>query len=116
MDPLAALMAAQKMTYEDLTNRRLMQQRMIKRQSESILAEMTDAMRRVHIDELIGVANAERLSLPGMTPAQAIVALQEALGRPDFAFIEDVYPGLTAAVSSRYQKVVERRLPGPENQ
>ena len=114
-DPISALVAAQKMSYEELTARRTMQQRMIKSQGDAILAEMTDAMKRVHVDELIGVANADLLALPGMTPAQAVIALRDVLSRDDFAFVEDLYPGLNEAVNKRYEKLRAERLPGPDN-
>ena len=113
-DPLMQFTAAKSKTYEELATRRQLEQRLIKSQSDAMLGEMTEAMKRVHVDELISVANADRLSLPGMTPAQAIVALQELLEREDFSFIENHYEGLTAAVKERYEELVSRRLPGPQ--
>jgi hypothetical protein len=115
MDPMAALIAAKKMSYEDITERKLMQQRMLMKQSEAMYAEMTEAMRRVHVDELISVVNHSRFSLPGMTSGQAIVALHDILAREEFSFISDIYPGLREAVGHRYAELKDNLLPGPEH-
>ena len=115
IDPLTALFAAKKMSYEELTDRRKFQQQVVLDGQERILEQMTESMKRVHAEELIAVANCEKMALPGMHPGQAIIALREALARSDFRFMEDLYPGLTEAVEVRYQELQKNRLPGPRN-
>jgi hypothetical protein len=114
-DPMEAMLAAKQLSYEQLTERREFHQRMILKNSDSLLEEMTDAMRRVHVDELISVYNGALLSLPGITPSQAVMTLHRLLQRTDFAFIEELYPGLTAAVNERRRRIMSDQLPGPKS-
>lgn len=110
-DPFAAFFAARNMSYKDLTSRKEFRQQLMEQQSEQVMGQMTDAMRQLHVDELIGVANCEKMAVPGMTPGQAIVALKETLLRPEFHFIESMYPGLNVAVDKRFVRIQEERLP-----
>ncbi len=110
-DPFAAFFAAKNMSYEDLSARKAFRQQLMEQQSEQVMEQMSDAMRQLHIDELIGVANCEKMAVPGMTPGQAVVALKETLSRAEFSFIEDLYPGLSAAVDKRFAQIQEERLP-----
>ena len=110
-DAFAAFLEAKRLTYEQLTERRLFQQRMVEKQQEQIMGEMSDSMRQVHVDELIAVANCDKAGIPGMTPVQAIVLLKETLERSDFSFIAPLYPGLVEAVTIRYDEIVTNRLP-----
>lgn len=110
-DPFAAFFAAKSMSYEELSSRKAFRQQLMEQQSEQVMEQMTDAMRQLHIDELVGVANCEKMAVPGMTPGQAIVALKETLSRTEFYFIENLYPGLNNVVNKRFAKIQEERLP-----
>lgn len=111
-DPFASFFAARALSYEELTARRQFQQNVMEQQAEQVMLQMTDDMKQVHIDELIAVVNCEKMSVPGMTPQQAIVSLQETLEREDFSFIEVLYPGLKGAVNAQYISIISTRLPG----
>lgn len=114
-DPLSAFVAAKGMSYEEMVERKRLQFKFLTQQEEQIMSEMTDAMRRVHIDELISVANFQRMGIPGMTPEQAIVALKDSMERPDFSNVLQHYPGLKEAVDKRYRELEDKMLPFPSN-
>ena len=111
VDPMSAFISAKHFTYEELKERQDFSQKAAWQQSEHILGEMTDAMRPVHLEELVVTANSERLSIPGMSTDQAIVTIKDILDRPDFTFVSTLYPGLKEAVECRYKVIVENRLP-----
>lgn len=109
----SAFLEAKRMSYRELTERKLFQQRMLDNQQEQIMLEMSDAMRQIHIDELVAVVNHDKAGIPGMSSEQAIVILNETLARADFAFIHPLYPGLKEAVSKRFEEIEANRLPTP---
>lgn len=111
-DPFTSFFAAQKMTYEELGEQRRLHWQMIEQQTEQVFSQMTDAMRQIHVDELVAVVNCEKMSMPGMTSGQAIASLAEALERDDFSFVKDLYPGLKEVVTVRMEEVVSRKIPG----
>lgn len=110
-DPMMAFISAKSLTYQEMADRREFQQRMAEQQQEQLFLEMSDAMKQIHIDELIAVANCDKMGVPGMTPQQAIVALQETLSREDFSFVDELYPGLREAVRKKYRDLIVDRLP-----
>ena len=114
-DPYAAFLAAKSQSYEEMKQKREFHQRLMDSQQAQLVAEMSDAMRRIHVDELISVVNCDKMGVPGMTPGQAVTALHDHLACAEFKFIEDLYPGLTKAVEAHYSELLLRRLPGPRN-
>lgn len=110
-DPLMEFVASKNVSYEEFVERQRFHQRLMEQQHNQMLVEMTDAMRRKYIDELVGVANADKIGAPGLSPDQAVVALKEVLDRPEFSFISDIYPNLRPAVASRYEEIKARALP-----
>jgi hypothetical protein len=111
-DPFATFFAARDASYEELKAREEAQQKRMDAEGEVAMSYMTDAMRQIHIEQLIAMANCEKTGLPGMSPGQAVVALKELLARDDHKFVDNLYPGLRAAVDTRYAEVIARRLPG----
>jgi len=105
-DPFMAFLAAKNMSYEQMVEKKLFQQRLMEQQEEQLLGEMTEAMRRRHVDELVGVINSEKLTVPGMTPGQAVIALKKTLERDNFSFISSVYPKLKSVIDHRYATLV----------
>jgi len=101
-----AFLAAKNMSYEQMVEKKLFQQRLMEQQEEQLLGEMTEAMRRRHVDELVGVINSEKLTVPGMTPGQAVIALKKTLERDNFSFISSVYPKLKSVIDHRYATLV----------
>lgn len=111
-DPMSAFFSAKQFTYEELKGRQEFSRTASKQQSDHIMGEMTDAMRQIHLEELLATANCDEMSIPGMSGDQAIVALKIALDRPDFFFVNSLYPDLKGAVDVRYSDIVAKRLPG----
>ena len=109
-DPFSDFVAAKNASYDELKERQRMQQEMIASQHNFMLGEMTPAMKRKFIEDLVGVANAE-MDFPGMAPEQAVVAVKKALDRDDFSFITVLYPNLKPAVDTRYLDIVSKALP-----
>lgn len=112
MDPMSAFFSAKQFSYEELKQRQDFTREAAKKQADHIMSEMTDAMRQIHLEELIATANSDMMSIPGMAADQAIVALKDALDRDNFAFVETLYPGLKEAVASRYEIISMSFLPG----
>ena len=110
-DPMGSFLAAKSLSYEEMRDRIEFQQKLMESQQEQVMLQMTDAMRQIHIDELVAVVNCEKMAVPGMTEGQAIMALHEALQREDFSFITELYPGLKEAVSERYIEIQSQKLP-----
>lgn len=110
-DPMSAFFSAKHFSYEELKERQDFSKEAAKKQSEHIMSEMTDAMKQIHLEELIATANSEMMSIPGMTSDQAVVAIKDALDRHNFKFVETLYPGLKEAVNSRYTVIINNRLP-----
>ena len=111
-DPMSIFLSAKSYSYEELKERQEFSRRAAKQQSDHIMGEMTDAMKQVHLEELISTANSDIMSIPGMTKDQAVVNIRDALSRPDFAHVSTLYPGLKEAVDSRYEIIVKNALPG----
>lgn len=109
-NPHEAFMQAKALSYEDILKMQEDQHRRASLEIESMYKEMTPAMRRYHVVSLLAVANYENLSMPGVTPDQAIVALKEALDRPDFNEINELYPNLKGQVELRYNDLVKKRI------
>jgi hypothetical protein len=112
IDPMSAFFSAKQFTYEELKERQDFTRKAAQQQSDHIMSEMTDAMKQIHLEELIATANSDMMSIPGMTSDQAVVAIKDALDRKNFAFVETLYPGLREAVEKRYVEIEARRLPG----
>jgi len=111
-DPMSIFMSAKNFSYEELKERQDFSRRAAQSQSDLIMSEMTDAMRQIHLEELIATANSDVMSIPGMTSDQAIVAIKSSLDRPDFAYVETLFPGLREAVEKRNAVIVANALPG----
>jgi len=111
-DPFTTFLAARNLSYDEIMARKKLQLEILEKQSEVVMAQMTDDMRQIHLEELIAVVNCEGMSVPGMTPGQAIVVLKESLDKEEFSFAGDLYPGLREAVEKRYVEIVAQRLPG----
>ena len=111
-DPMSAFFSAKQFTYEELKERQNFSRDAAKKQSEHIMSEVTDAMKQIHLEELIATANCEMMSIPGMTSDQAIVAIHDALNRNNFYFVETLYPGLKEAVAARLSVIESNKLPG----
>lgn len=112
MDPMSAFFSAKQFSYEELKQRQDFTREAAKKQADHIMSEMTDAMRQVHLEELIATANSDLMSIPGMTSDQAVVSIKDALDRDNFIFVETLYPGLKEAVAVRYETIVAAYLPG----
>jgi len=112
VDPMSAFFSAKQFSYEELKERQDFSRDAAKQQSEHIMSEMTDAMKQIHLEELITTANCDLMSIPGMTSDQAIVAIHDALNRSNFDFVETLYPGLKETVAKRYAVIESNRLPG----
>jgi hypothetical protein len=109
-DPAEAFQEAQKMSYTELAGRRAEQRRLVKEHTTLALGQMSEAMKRIHIEELILIADCDALS-QGAAPAQAVVALHCALEDMDhFDFIDGIYPELRAKVKVKYEAIVRDRL------
>lgn len=111
-DPFTTFLAARNLSYDDIMARKQFQQEILEKQSEAVMAQMTNDMRQVHLEELIAVVNCEGMSVPGMSPGQAIVVLKESLDKKEFSFADDLYPGLREVVTERYVEIRAQRLPG----
>jgi hypothetical protein len=111
-DPMSAFFSAKQFSYEELKSRQEFSMTAAKQQSDHIMGEMTDAMRQIHLEELIATVNCDEMSIPGMAPDHAIVAMKRALDREDFFFVMSLYPELKAAVAVRYEVILSNRLPG----
>jgi hypothetical protein len=111
VDPYDALIATKKFSYEELKERNSLQNKMMEDQANRITEQMSDAMRQIYIDEMISVANCEKMTHQGITPDQAIVTLATILEKPQFSFVDDLYPGLREAVEVRYTEIQSKRLP-----
>lgn len=111
-DPMSAFFSAKQFTYEELKERQDFTRSAARQQADHIMSEMTDAMRQIHLEELIATANSDMMSIPGMNADQAIVAIKDALDRESFAFVETLYPGLRELVEARYEALAAQFLPG----
>ena len=111
IDPFSSFYAARGLSYEELTTRREMSQRMLRQAAEEMLVHMSEPMKQVHIDELISVVNCETDTVPGMTPNQALVALNRLIDRDSWQEAFSYYPGLKEEVKKRYQELTANRLP-----
>jgi len=111
-DPMSAFYTAKKMTYEELKSRQKLSTMSAKSQSDGILSEMSDAMKQVHLEELIDTANAKQMSIPNMTADQAVVAIVGIINRGDFLFLDTLYPGLREMATRRYDTIRSNMLPG----
>lgn len=112
VDPMSIFFSAKQYSYEELKSRQDFSREAAKQQSAHIMSEMTDAMKQIHLEELIATANCDMMSIPGMTSDQAVVAIKDALDRNNFAFVSTLYPGLKEAVDARYAIIEANRLPG----
>ena len=110
-DPITTFLAARNLSYEDIISRKNFQRDILLKQAEAVMDQMTDAMRQVHIDELIGVVNCDKMAVPGMSPGQAIMALRQCLDRKEFSFVDELYPGLREAVDEQHAKIQANSLP-----
>lgn len=111
-DPMSIFMSAKSFSYEELKERQDFSRRAAQSQADHIMSEMTDAMRQVHLEELIATANSDIMSIPGMTSDQAVVSIKTSLDRPDFTYVETLYPGLKEAVDARHAIIIAKSLPG----
>lgn len=112
MDAMSAFFSAKQFTYQELKERQDFTRAAAKQQADHIMSEMTDAMRQIHLEELIATANSDMMSIPGMNADQAVVAIKDALDRDSFSFVETLYPGLREAVEARYAAISASFLPG----
>jgi hypothetical protein len=112
VDPMSAFFSAKQFSYEELKERQDFSRDAARKQSSHIMDEMTDAMKQIHLEELIATANCELMSIPGMTADQAIVSIKDALDRDNFHFVETLYPGLKEAVGVRFAAIQVNRIPG----
>jgi hypothetical protein len=110
-DPMSIFLSAKSFSYAELKERQEFSRRAAIQQADHIMKEMTDAMRQVHLGELIATANSDIMSIPGMTSDQAIVSIKMSLDRPDFAYVESLYPGLKDAINSRHATIIANALP-----
>ena len=111
-DPMSAFFSAQQMSYEELKNRQDFSRNAAKTQADHIINEMTDAMKQVHIEELISTANSDLMSIPNMTPDQALVSLHDIISKGSIHFLDSLYPGLREEVEKRYSSLRADALPG----
>lgn len=111
-DPMSAFFSAKQFTYDELKSRQTFSKEAAEKQADHIMDEMTDAMKQIHLEELIATANNDPLSIPGMSAEQAIVSIKRALDRDNFFFVETLYPGLKEAVHKRYEVIESTKLPG----
>ena len=111
-DAMTAFFTAKQYSYKELKERQDFTKDAARKQSDHIMSEMTDAMRQIHLEELIATANSDMMSIPGMTSDQAVVAIKDSLDRDAFTFVAELYPGLREAVEARYEVIVAGFLPG----
>jgi len=114
-DPYQAFVSAKSQSYEELKEVRDFRWRMMVNQQDQLRREMSPAMRRIHVEDLIISANSEAWGVPGVTPSQAVVMLQELLELEEFLFVEELYPGLKSKVNARFASIQNDSLPGPKN-
>ncbi len=105
-----AFEAAKAFSFDDIIHKQSAEQKRHSADVESMYRQMTDAMRHFHVISLLSVANYENLAMPGVSPDQAVIALQEALNREDFSHINDLYPTLKEKVNARYGELVKKRI------
>jgi hypothetical protein len=111
-DPMSIFLSAKAYSYVELKERQEFSRRAAIQQADHIMKEMTDAMRQVHLEELIATANSDIMSIPGMTSDQAIVSIKMSLDRPDFEYVTTLYPGLKEAIELRHATIIANALPG----
>lgn len=110
VSPFGQFLASKSFTYEQLKARLEEQQRTMDTIAEKALAEMTEPMKRVQVEMLVGVINCETASFANITPNQALYTLKKYLDRPDFEEIRKMYPSLKKQVNKKYQEMVSNKI------
>jgi hypothetical protein len=110
IDPYSVFLAARSLSYEELSARRKEQEKVMKDQSEKAIIQMTSAMRRIHVEEMVAVINYEAIAVQTVSPGQALRVLHELLQRPEFNDINTMYPKLKNEVNQRFRKLRENQL------
>ena len=94
------------LTYDEIVERNEAQRTLLKAEGEKAMRKMTTAMRRVYVEQLVGVANGDLVTLGSMSMHQAIIVLHDLLKRDDFQDVRDMYPRLKDQVDLKYGEIV----------
>lgn len=98
------------MSYEELCAARVKKNEFMNLQAEHALKQMTDAMRRTHVEQLVAIINCEEINPMGMVPGAAVRVLNKILARDDFSFITAIYPNLRGDICTRLELLNEANL------
>jgi hypothetical protein len=108
--PGEAFETARLLSYEELTDRTKASQELMDKHSEEAICNMTDHMKRFHIESLLGIYNLDITSMTGLSPNQALVGLKTTLDREDFKCVRDMYPTLKEQVDQKVEVLMQDRI------
>lgn len=99
-----------KLSYEELKNKRQEMDSKLKEQAELFIKNLSEPMKRLHVEMLVSIVNAETAGSQGISPEQALVTLKELLSREEFFFVSSIYPKLKEKVEERVKVLESERI------
>ena len=100
----------QLLTYKELKERNEAQRVLVRAEGEKAIRQMTQDMRRIYVEQMVGVANGDLVSSSPMSMDQAVLVLYDLLKREDFQHVSEIYPNLFSQVESKWKTIMSNRI------